>query len=124
MDKEQEYERLEEEVREELSGIDNMLEEAVSRCIKLSNDEVCASMTFKVPAFIYPENAKEIKDKLLRLKQLSKELDLSELNDDDINSAIEALDTLESSYEKEFEKSEDIDDLRWGLAINLAEPPI
>jgi len=121
MDKEEEYEELDKEVTEELLAIDEMLNETVQRCIKRESDDVCASMTFKIPAFVYSDNINELKDKLLRIKELSKEFSLSELNDNEIEMAITSLNEFESSYEKEFDNWNKIEDLRCGLDMSLAD---
>lgn len=125
MNKEQEYEKLASEVTDELNSIDNMLQDAVKRCIEISTSEVTASITFKIPAFIIPDNIQELRGKLLRLKQLSKDFGLDYLQNDEIDSAIKSLDNLKASYYKEYDNYNDIDDLRCGLDMDVEiEPPI
>ncbi len=120
MDKEERYNELAKEVTDELEMLDTTLQDTVKECQKLDGNSVIASITFKVPAFIYLEDKglKELRDKLNKLKELSKEVDLKEQLDN-IDLALNALDDLDKSYENEFDSYNEIDNLRYGLDIDV-----
>lgn len=124
MNKEERYNELAKEVTEELEMIDTTLQDTVKECQKLDGNSVIASITFKVPAFIYLEGKKlnKLRDNLNKLKGFSKELDL-EQQLDEIDLALKALDNLDSSFDNEFDSYNEIDDLRFGLDMNI-EPDL
>lgn len=123
-DKEEEYEELAIEVTKELEDIDELIQDVVNKCVEVSSSEVTASIKFKVPAFIYPDDDFEgLKEKLLRLKQLSKDYGIDYLQNDEIDSAIKSLNDLLLSYHKEFDNYNEINDLRCGLNMDIELEP-
>lgn len=115
------YNELINEVVDELQTLDTLFDETIVKCIEVSKHEVVAEISFKIPAFVYPDDTTELRNKLKRLREMTPKLFNHDSNIEEIDESLNALDRIEKSYDKEFDNTDEIDDLRNGIVPDLME---